>query len=83
MLETIGILLAIQGIGGTVNNLQDGGPSWFLLNHIDALDGFRLPLHIAMALIGVVLVGYPQLQKWRKEQREGRAGSSGQADRVS
>lgn len=76
MLEAIGILLAVQGIGGTINNLQGGGPSWFLLNHIDAVEPARLPLHIAMALVGIAIVLYPQLQKWRK-------GQTGHADHVS
>lgn len=70
MLEPVGVLLAVQGIGGTVNNLVGDGPSWFLLNHIDALGAFRLPLHIAMAVLGCLLVLGPQLRKWRREQAE-------------
>ncbi|WP_197319903.1 hypothetical protein [Saccharomonospora sp. NB11] len=68
ILEPVGILLAVQGIGGTVNNILGDGPSWFLLNHIDALEGFRLPLHVLMAVVGVLLVVGPQLRKWRGDR---------------
>ncbi|EIE97789.1 hypothetical protein [Saccharomonospora glauca] len=63
LLEPLGVLLGIQGIGGTVNNILGDGPSWFLLNHVDALEGYRLPLHVVMAVLGVLLVLGPQLRK--------------------
>lgn len=38
MLEIIGVLFAAQGIGGIVNYIVGDGPSWFLVNHIAALE---------------------------------------------
>ncbi|MFC4002601.1 hypothetical protein ACFS2C_03805 [Prauserella oleivorans] len=64
MAEIIGILLIAQGLGGTINNIAGDGPSWFLLNHIDALEGARLPLHVVMALLGLGIVVLPHLRKW-------------------
>lgn len=67
MLEIIGILFAVQGIGGLINNLQDGsGKSWFLVNYIDALNGFEIPISIALIVIGGLLVGGKYLSKAKR-----------------
>ncbi|GEK80489.1 hypothetical protein [Agrococcus baldri] len=66
MVEIIGIVLAIQGIGGTINNALGDGGSWFLLNYVEGLEPYRLALHVAMAIVGIALVGVPQLRRWRE-----------------
>ncbi|EHY88971.1 hypothetical protein ACWGRK_20640 [Saccharomonospora azurea] len=67
MLELIGILFAVQGIGGLINNLQENsGDSWFLVNYIDALEGFEIPISIGLIIIGVLAVGVPYLTKSKR-----------------
>ncbi|MFC0111193.1 hypothetical protein [Kibdelosporangium aridum] len=67
MLEIIGILFAVQGIGGLINNLQDdGGKSWFLVNYIDAFNGFEIPISIGLIVIGALLVGGKYLTKAKR-----------------
>ncbi|ANN18847.1 hypothetical protein SD37_26625 [Amycolatopsis orientalis] len=64
MLELIGILFVVQGIGGLINNLQaDSGKSWFLVNHIEALNGFEIPISIALIVVGGLLAGGKYLLK--------------------
>ncbi|WP_232661712.1 hypothetical protein [Pseudonocardia sp. TRM90224] len=57
MLEVLGILMIVQGIGGFINNWVDGSPSWFLVNYIPALNGFELPASAALAVAGFVIAG--------------------------
>lgn len=69
MIEMIGILFAVQGIGGLINNLQaDSGKSWFLVNHIEALNGLEIPISIALIVIGGVLVGGKYLLKEQQKK---------------
>lgn len=57
MLEVVGILLIVQGVGGFINNWVGGSPSWFLVNHLPMLDGFEMPASVVLAVVGVVLAG--------------------------
>jgi hypothetical protein len=55
VLEILGILLIVQGVGGFINNWAGGAPSWFLVNHLPALDGWELPASVVIALVGAAL----------------------------
>lgn len=55
MLEVLGIVMIVQGVGGTINNVVGGGPSWFLVNHLPFLDGLEIPASIALAVVGAVV----------------------------
>ncbi len=55
MLEIIGILLIVQGVGGFINNWTGGSPSWFVVNHVPLLDGWELPVSAVVALVGFAL----------------------------
>lgn len=55
MLEIVGILLIVQGIGGFLNNWTGGSPSWFVVNHVPLLDGWELSVSAVVALVGLVL----------------------------
>ncbi|MFC3455477.1 hypothetical protein [Amycolatopsis speibonae] len=64
MIELIGILFVVQGIGGLINNLQtDSGKSWFLVNHIEALNGFEIPISIVLIVVGGIMAGGKYLLK--------------------
>ncbi|WP_280404520.1 hypothetical protein [Nocardia brasiliensis] len=63
MLETLGLLLLIQGVGGLINNLAGGSKSWFVLNYLDAPDGVRLVGYLILSIVGAALV------LWRKAFR--------------
>jgi hypothetical protein len=66
MIELLGILLLVQGAGGLINRLLDGGdPSWFVQLHL-------LPpgMHIvASALMVAVGVGVLFAERGRKQRR--------------
>ncbi len=53
--STVSLLLFIQGIGGIINQLTDGGPSWFLINYIDALQGYEIIASIAFVILGAII----------------------------
>jgi len=55
MLEVLGIIMVVQGVGGAINNIVGGSPSWFLVNHLSFLDGMELPASIVLAVVGGVL----------------------------
>ena len=56
MLETIGIVLIVQGVGGLLNRLaESGSKGWWLQLHV-LPDGLHVPASIAMGIVGVVLV---------------------------
>ena len=55
MLEVLGIIMVVQGVGGAINNVVGGRPSWFLVNHLPFLDGLELPVSIVLAVVGGVL----------------------------
>ena len=55
IIETIGIVLCIQGVGGAVSSVLDGGRSWFLLRYV-VPDGAQVPVGIVLALLGAVIL---------------------------
>jgi hypothetical protein len=55
MLEILGIVMVVQGVGGAINNIVGGSPSWFLVNHLPFLDGWELPASIVLAVVGGAL----------------------------
>jgi hypothetical protein len=56
MLETIGIILIVQGVGGLINRLaESGSKGWWVQLHL-LPDGLHLPVSVLMAVVGVLLV---------------------------
>ena len=56
MLETLGIVLIVQGVGGLLNRLaESGSKGWWLQLHV-LPDALHVPVSIAMGIVGVVLV---------------------------
>jgi hypothetical protein len=56
MLETIGIILIVQGVGGLINRLAESeSKGWWVQLHL-LPDGLHLPVSVAMAVVGVLLV---------------------------
>ncbi|RBM19642.1 hypothetical protein DI005_15020 [Prauserella sp. PE36] len=55
MIELLGILLVVQGVGGLVNRIAgSGSESWFVQLHL-LPDVAHIPVSIAMGLAGAVL----------------------------
>lgn len=52
ILNGLSLLFLIQGIGGLINHLTNGGKSWFLVNYISAFQGWEIFLDILLILIG-------------------------------
>jgi hypothetical protein len=56
MLETIGIILIVQGVGGLINRLAESeSKGWWVQLHL-LPDGLHLPVSVVMAVVGVLLV---------------------------
>jgi H+/Cl- antiporter ClcA len=55
VLEVLGIIMVVQGVGGAVNDVAGGQPGWFLVNHLPFLDGWELPASIVLAVVGGAL----------------------------
>jgi uncharacterized membrane protein YphA (DoxX/SURF4 family) len=56
MIEVLGILLVVQGIGGFINRIAESeSESWFLQLHL-LPPGLHVPVSMAMAVVGGVLV---------------------------
>lgn len=56
MLETIGIILIVQGVGGLINRLaESGSKGWWLQLHL-LPDALHLPVSVAMGVVGALLV---------------------------
>lgn len=53
--EAIGIVLCIQGVGGAVSAVLDGGNSWFLVRYV-VPDGGQVPVAVGIALAGVLVL---------------------------
>ncbi|MBU5443361.1 hypothetical protein [Paenibacillus sp. MSJ-34] len=49
------LLLLLQGVGGIINRLAGGGPSWFLVNYIDALQGYEIIASIILVILGAII----------------------------
>ena len=56
MLETIGIVLIVQGVGGLINRLAESeSKGWWLQLHV-LPDGLHVPASVAMGIVGALLV---------------------------
>jgi hypothetical protein len=56
MLETLGIVLIVQGVGGLINRLAESeSKGWWLQLHV-LPDGLQIPASIAMGIVGALLV---------------------------
>ena len=53
--EAVGIILCIQGVGGGLSAILDGGRSWFLVRHV-LPDGAQVPVAVVIALVGAVIL---------------------------
>lgn len=52
LLNGVSLLFLIQGVGGLINHLTNGGKSWFLVNYIDPLQGWQFGADILLIVIG-------------------------------
>ncbi|WP_077318130.1 hypothetical protein [Virgibacillus proomii] len=55
IISGISLLLLIQGVGGLLNHLTNGGKSWFLVNYIDMFQGWEIAIDILLIAIGGVI----------------------------
>ena len=55
IISGISLLLLIQGVGGLLNHLTNGGKSWFLVNYIDMFQGWEIAIDILLIVIGGVI----------------------------
>lgn len=56
MLETIGIVLIVQGVGGLINRLAESeSKGWWVQLHV-LPDALHLPASVAMGVVGALLV---------------------------
>lgn len=53
--EAVGIVLCVQGFGGGLSAIRDGGHSWFLVRHM-LPEGAQVPVAAVLALAGVVIL---------------------------
>jgi hypothetical protein len=60
----LGLVLAVQGGGGLLNNLLADSRSWFLLNYIDMPGWLRLTAHALMLALGLGLVVRAKGWRW-------------------
>jgi hypothetical protein len=52
ILNGLSLLFLIQGIGGLINHLTNGGKSWFLVNYISAFQGWEILVDILLIVVG-------------------------------
>ncbi|WP_216205674.1 hypothetical protein [Amycolatopsis aidingensis] len=56
MIEVLGILLIVQGVGGFINRVAESGSrSWFVQLHL-LPPVLHIPASVVMAVLGVALV---------------------------
>ncbi|CAI9392276.1 hypothetical protein V7200_17785 [Cytobacillus firmus] len=55
IISGLSLLFLIQGVGGLINHLTNGGKSWFLVNYVDAFQGFEIILNIVFIIVGGVI----------------------------
>ena len=63
-LSILGLLLAVQGAGGLINNLFADSKSWFVLNHLPMPDWLRVVTHAVMLAAGLALVVRAKGWRW-------------------
>ena len=55
ILSGLSLLFLIQGVGGLINHLTDGGKSWFLVNYIEVFQGLEIFIDILIIVIGGII----------------------------
>lgn len=60
----LGLLLAVQGAGGLLNNLFSDSRSWFLLNYIEMPDWLRLGAHALILVVGLGVILCTKGWRW-------------------
>ncbi|MCM3739427.1 hypothetical protein M3210_03995 [Oceanobacillus luteolus] len=55
IISGISLLFLIQGVGGLINHLTDGGKSWFLVNYMDVFQGWEIGMDILLIVIGGII----------------------------
>ncbi|HDR7827802.1 MULTISPECIES: hypothetical protein [Bacillota] len=55
IISGLSLLFIIQGVGGLINHLTNGGKSWFLVNYIDAFQGLEIVLDIVFIVVGGII----------------------------
>lgn len=55
ILSGLSLLFLIQGVGGLINHLTDGGKSWFLVNYIEVFQGWEIFIDILIIVIGGII----------------------------
>lgn len=55
VISGISLLFLIQGVGGLINHLTNGGKSWFLVNYIEMFQGWEIVMDILLILIGGII----------------------------
>lgn len=53
--EALGIVLCIQGVGGGISAIADGGKSWFLVRHV-VPEGGQVAVAVVLALAGLLVL---------------------------
>ncbi|HYQ68446.1 hypothetical protein [Actinophytocola sp.] len=55
VIESIGIILCVQGVGGALSALRDSGRGWFLVRYV-LPEGAQVPVAVVIALAGAVIL---------------------------
>ncbi len=55
IISGISLLFLIQGIGGLINHLTNGGKSWFLVNYIDIFQGYEIAMDFVFIIVGGII----------------------------
>ena len=69
IISGVSLLLFIQGIGGIINRLAGGGPSWFIVNYVEALQRYEIIANLALVILGA-LIGAGSFKIKGKETNE-------------
>ncbi|MFC5147755.1 hypothetical protein [Streptomyces aureoversilis] len=56
LLEGIGVILVLQGLGGVVHGLTGWFHYWVVVRYLGFLDGYEMYASIVLAVIGTALV---------------------------
>lgn len=59
-----GLLLAIQGGGGLINNLFASSGSWFLLNYLNLPLAVTIAGHVGLLIAGLILLARTKGWRW-------------------
>lgn len=55
ILSGLSLLFLIQGVGGLINHVTNGGKSWFIVNYIDVFQGWEIGMDILLIVIGGII----------------------------